>query len=231
MEDEIGSSLKSAIIKVYHQDCPASRASEKFPHIRLEQLSPVVCYSHKPKSVDYKLLWGINAEKPSELDEFLTYLKRNPKTRAFYVLDKNRTRALAFHSVSGPNSSYEKALAAGAICTKPIDVQAGFEIYPVLASDPSHLEKILKELSSVGQVHVSRIGNYKGEDSMHLTQKQMQALSIALQNNYYDWPRKSRLDDLAKVAGISRRSLQERLRRAESKLIPHAAKEFLKRHF
>lgn len=55
-----------------------------------------------------------------------------------------------------------------------------------------------------------------------LTPKQREALRLAYEEGYYDLPRKTNLTDLSKRIGISRRSLSDRLRRAERQLVETA---------
>lgn len=224
--------IKAATVKLYHHGCPNSISSEKHPGITLEQVSPVIAFAHKPKSVAYKLLWNVQADSPSELNEYLKYLKGHAKTRQMRVIDKGKNSALIFHSANSPSSSYERILQTGVVYTGPCVTRAGYEIHPIVAIDPHGINKALNELSEIGDIKVANIGSFKGlRAELGITTKQAEALDIALKSDYYTWPRSSKLDDLAKVAGISRRSLQERLRRAESKLIPYAAREFLKKHF
>lgn len=53
-----------------------------------------------------------------------------------------------------------------------------------------------------------------------LTQKQKDAVTLAILHNYYSFPRKTDLEKLAKKMNISRVTFQEHLRKAESKLLP-----------
>jgi predicted DNA binding protein len=93
---------------------------------------------------------------------------------------------------------------------------------------------MLRELSCIGDIKVMKIGEFKPNElkgnALKITKKQSDALKVALINNYYSWPRGATLEELASVAKISRRSMQERLRRAEAKLFPHALAEFLKKY-
>jgi len=54
-----------------------------------------------------------------------------------------------------------------------------------------------------------------------LTDKQKQAMELALKNGYYHSPRKIDLPTLAKMAKISYSTFQVHLRKAEAKLIPY----------
>ncbi len=53
-----------------------------------------------------------------------------------------------------------------------------------------------------------------------LTKKQKQAIQLAIKNGYYNFPRKIDLVHLAKISKVSRPSFQERLRKAEKKVMP-----------
>lgn len=55
-----------------------------------------------------------------------------------------------------------------------------------------------------------------------LTPKQREALLVAHEAGYYDLPRGTKLTDLSDRLGISRRSLSDRLRRAERQLVETA---------
>jgi len=59
-----------------------------------------------------------------------------------------------------------------------------------------------------------------------LTKKQKQAFGVAINNGYYDYPKKAELKQLAKIMKVSYSTYQEHLRKAESKIIPNVYKEF-----
>jgi len=225
--------VKAATIGVFHHECQTSLSTEKFPGITLEQLSPVVYLSKKPKKIDYSLMWEINAHSPSELEEYLKFVKEDKATKKLRVLEKGENKALILLRFKGSSSTYDSVLSSGVTYSQNITANCGYEIHTIVSEDPSGLGKMLGELSAIGDVKVVKIGDFKPEDLnkklLKITKKQSDALKVALINNYYSWPRGATLEDLARVAKISRRSMQERLRRAEAKLMPYAVKEFLKR--
>ncbi len=53
-----------------------------------------------------------------------------------------------------------------------------------------------------------------------VTEKQKEALRLAIKSGYYSFPRKMYLEQLAKTMKVSRITFQEHLRKAESKLLP-----------
>ncbi len=58
-----------------------------------------------------------------------------------------------------------------------------------------------------------------------LTKKQKNALGIAINNGYYDYPKKINMEKLAEIMGISYSTYQAHLKKAEGKIIPSVYKE------
>ena len=222
--------VKAATIGFYHQDCQTSKSTEKFPHVRLDEVSKVVYLDRKPGKIDYLLMWNVSAEKPSEVDEYLTYIKRHNDTKRLTVLEKSGNQALILLNAYMPTSSYEKVMQSGTVPSAPVVAKEGFETYNIVAPDPKSIKKLAHELDAIGDVKIMRVGDYRSDVSgPTLTDKQKDALAVALMNGYYSWPRNVGLEDLARAAKVSRRSMQERLRRAEAKLFPNLVKSYLER--
>jgi predicted DNA binding protein len=222
--------VKAATIGFYHQGCQTSKSTEKFPHVRLDEVSRVVYLDRKPGKIDYALMWNVSAEKPSEVNEYLSYVKRHNDTKRLTVLEKSGNQALILLNAYMPSSSYEKVLESGTVPSAPVVAKEGYETYNIVAPDPKSIRKLAHELDSIGDVKIMRVGDYRSEVSgPSLTDKQKDALAVALMNGYYSWPRGVGLEQLARAAKISRRSMQERLRRAEAKLFPHLVKDYLRK--
>ncbi|MFA6908086.1 MAG: helix-turn-helix domain-containing protein, partial [Candidatus Micrarchaeia archaeon] len=139
-------------------------------------------------------------------------------------------QALILLNAYMPSSSYEKVLASGTVPSAPVVAKEGFETYRIVSPDPKGIKKLAHELEAIGDVKIMRVGDYRSEVSgPSLTDKQKDALAVALMNGYYSWPRGVGLLELARAAKVSRRSMQERLRRAEAKLFPNLVKNYLER--
>ena len=234
-QDEINSrwkdrKVKAATIGFYHHDCQTSKSTEKFPNVRLDEVSPVVYLKKRPERIDYLLMWNVSADKESEVDEYLSYIKRHNDTKRLTVLEKSGNQALILLNAYMPSSSYETVLESGTMPTAPVMAKGGFETYHVISPDPKGISNLARELSCIGDVKIERVGDFTREaDGPSLTDKQKDALAVALLNGYYSWPRGVGLAQLAAAAKISRRSMQERLRRAEAKLFPNAVKSYLEK--
>ena len=157
-------------------------------------------------------------------------MKNDKATKKLHILEKDRNHALVLLRFKGAHSTYDAVLKNCVTMTSPVVAQSGYEVYNLVSEDPKNIEKMLRELSCIGDIRVMRIGDFSAKAAIpKITRKQEDALKVALINNYYSWPRGSTLEKMAKVAKVSRRSMQERLRRAESKLIPFALKDYLKK--
>ena len=53
-----------------------------------------------------------------------------------------------------------------------------------------------------------------------LSEKQQEAIELAVKEGYYEYPRKKNLDELSTITGVSKQTYQENLRKAEKKIIP-----------
>ena len=58
-----------------------------------------------------------------------------------------------------------------------------------------------------------------------LTKKQKHALEIAINNGYYDYPKKIKMEKLAKIMKVSYSTYQAHLKKAEGKILPSVYKE------
>ena len=58
-----------------------------------------------------------------------------------------------------------------------------------------------------------------------ITKKQKRALEIAINNGYYDYPKKITLPELAKIMKVSYSTYQQHLKRAEGQILPVVYKE------
>ena len=58
-----------------------------------------------------------------------------------------------------------------------------------------------------------------------LTKKQKEALELAINNGYYNYPKKIKMEKLAKIQGCSYSTYQAHLKKAEGKLLPNIYRE------
>ena len=98
------------------------------------------------------------------------------------------------------------------------------------SAKPEDILKLFEEAKRTFGAQIVKIKQEKVEDislfsvSPHLTSQQKTAVELAVRSGYYDYPRKIKLEELAKMMKISYSTFQEHLRKAEQKLLPYYAK-------
>lgn len=93
--------------------------------------------------------------------------------------------------------------------------------------DRSALSQIVDEIEEEGgTVHLKRVHQLSGEDNYtvkidasEVTDKQREALEVAVEEGYYDRPREADLGVLAERLGVSKSAVSQRLNAVESNLV------------
>ncbi|MHA2601266.1 MAG: helix-turn-helix domain-containing protein [Candidatus Thorarchaeota archaeon SMTZ1-83] len=126
-------------------------------------------------------------------------------------------------------SIYETVLRNGCMTRLPIVIQRGVQHHTVLAPSRSQLRQLLQELrKDFTRVEISRVRE-RPTDTYEaiLTKKQQEALVLAYKSGYYEMPRRVKLADLGQKLGIKRVAMQERLRRAELRILTEFTEEII----
>lgn len=92
-------------------------------------------------------------------------------------------------------------------------VLEGLIIVMEKAKNVIHFEILKFEEKNLDEVYIVQL-------FPQLPKKQKEAIELAYSNGYYQYPRRTNLDKLAKLAKVSKQTLQENLRKAESRLMP-----------
>ena len=106
----------------------------------------------------------------------------------------------------------------------------GWEYHRLVGFDDNDVRGLMKGLDKVGKTEILRKGNTDGTTDKafllslgslfgNLTEKQMKALLAAVQGGYYEIPKRITADDLAIKLGQPRSTLEEHIRKAESKVV------------
>jgi len=205
---------------IFHQDCWASLISEKYPEVRFRYDR----HTHLPKEGCEVEIGYIEAPDGETLKRVLKDFIEEKRISRVDVLAKTELTAKILVMWRG-RSSHEMVLSNNMVYIKPTEVIGGYERHAILTPGPNNLLKILKDSDEVGEVRVHKIGRYSEEGKYDLTDKQRQAIKLAINHGYYRWPRGARLEELAAIMGVSRQVFQNHLRKAEAKIFPHLKDE------
>lgn len=107
----------------------------------------------------------------------------------------------------------------------------GYHIWDLASFDRKALEKVLafaeKHLKAkILKFREEKISNINFTRLLpELTDNQKKALEIAINKGYYDYPKKIKMEKLAKIMNISYSTYQAHLKKAEGKILPGIYKE------
>lgn len=120
------------------------------------------------------------------------------------------------------------------ILTKPGFVDSdGWEYYEFASWNRKAISNVIKTVKRnyngklLQLKQTKRYDIYMPKLLTRLSEKQKQAVSIAVKEGYYLFPRKIEIEKLAKIAKVSFSTFREHLRKAESKLIPLMYKDYI----
>ena len=119
------------------------------------------------------------------------------------------------------------------IWTKPIHINIkGEEHWSIASWDKKYIMDFIAETKKVSQyIILKSVKQTKLKDIYYtrllpgLSPQQKKIITIAFENGYYDWPKRTDLQQLAQKAKISVSTLREHLKRAEKKLLPDLIKQ------
>lgn len=218
--------LRQSVIGVHHHDCWGSLSTESFPELSMEETGPILV-EKTPKGIMLTATWNVSFPKKEVLKEFLKSLNKFDMIKKKKVIIADENKALLKTVWKNKNSSYDVVFQNDCLYSSPVTQKNGYEIYTTLSENPKEVTRLMNELEQIGEVKVFKIGKLEKENPFVLTDKQIQALQAALNYDYYSWPRKITLEELAATVRTSRRAYQENLRKAEMKIFPNMIKSVL----
>ena len=219
--------LRKAVIGVRHKGCWGSLCTLEFPNIIMREQGPInVETINGGKAVRLSATWDVSFKNKKEFESFLKHLKTYKNIEEVKVISLYDEHALLKTVWHNKKSSYAIVLKNNCLYASSVVQKDGFEIYDVITEEPKKLVKLLENLEEIGEAKLFSVGRIASEHPFKLTDKQSHALQAAVSHNFYEWPRKVSLEEISAMLGMKRRTFQENLRKAESKLFPHLVKNF-----
>lgn len=144
---------------------------------------------------------------------------------------RETTYALAVvHSLEMP--TYEGILQAssqdGLIIRTPIVYRDG-SMYGRGVGDPEPLQDALAAAPDDLDVRIDVVGEFTGQDdqpAMTLSERQREAVEVALELGYYEQPRGATHEDIATELGCAPPTASDHLQKAEAKLVKASMDDF-----
>lgn len=186
--------------------------------------------------VSYSILLGNWRERNSEYVSGRHRIEGEAKAVRKFLQDIKKDKNISGLEVSGntvffvekgriPSSFHNQKI----VFTKPVFVDThGYESWEIASHERKALLEFLErlrkehyrcaELLQLKNIKVSNI--YFPPLAPDLTEKQKKAFELAVEEGYYDIPKRTELKKLAKIMEVSLATYQEHLKRAEAKIIP-----------
>ena len=113
----------------------------------------------------------------------------------------------------------------------PLVLAGGWEYHRLVGYDDNDLKGLLRGLDKIGAtevLHKKSVSEGMTDDAFllslsslfgQLTEKQMKAMISAIEGGYYEIPKRITADELARKQGQPRSTLEEHIRKAESKIV------------
>ncbi|MGY5859160.1 MAG: helix-turn-helix domain-containing protein [Candidatus Thorarchaeota archaeon] len=159
-------------------------------------------------------------EKP--LKKYVRFMKKSSSIKEFEVTHKSDQQywTRAVHTITG-KSIHDTVLENGCMTRLPIIITKGSQFHTIYAPAQKAFTQMFNSLKKrFTTVNIERVRRYpSGMTSPLLTRKQSDAIAIAVSRGYYEIPRETEIETIAKDLGIKRVAMQERLRRAERAII------------
>lgn len=213
--------LYQASFRLRHE-CPYRELSEAFPDLTIREWYLSDC----------QILEITSEQAPDEelletIDQLGRVLHRSVNDSELHVVTK-----ACLCSVE--NSIIDRFEEYNCLYQPPTVHRHGWEQYRLIAFDEEHIRSLHRDLQSdreVGVVSKTRLKETEIPHSLltpidqlfgELTDRQLSALRLALENGYYEQPRNCSVSDLAEQSTVARATFEEHLRKAENKLVTNA---------
>jgi predicted DNA binding protein len=212
--------LKEVRFRFRHEGCWLQETTERHPSLMLVASAVYMVGSEVHMNV------SAHSPQPDAVTKAFTEWSRDPRIKKVTRLGGG-AQGMRFHvAYQSPHSIYVHILEHTPVALGAIRFAQGIENYQIMG-ESTELHDLLAVLGKKGTVEVLSIRDVQDlgvEDAATamtagLTDKQLEALVIAHQAGYYQWPRSSSASDVAERLGLSSSAFLDQLRHAEIKVI------------
>ncbi|MFA5860587.1 MAG: helix-turn-helix domain-containing protein [Candidatus Thermoplasmatota archaeon] len=165
----------------------------------------------------------MHAVRPEQIEAFIDGIEKTEEGPAEIVLRTPNTVVLRARPPTwGVVTTINES---GCSILWPAIWQDGLERYTVIAPTRDRLDVLVRTLSEIGDVRVESVSEVEAAQlainvpladlTERLTPRQFEAITLAIRKGYYESPRRTPAQALAKSLGLSRSTFEEHLRKAE----------------
>lgn len=206
-------------LKIKH-DCVIGNRCEKFKVTTLG--TPFNVFQEK--GITYAPQVQTIHGKEENIKEFIKDIKKEGRIKNLEI-EKNTIFFVEVRKDKIPSTFYHQRL----IHVKPVFVDVeGYEYWEIASWKKKFLTDFINKIEKeIGNIKILKMELTKLTDihfpklMPNLTPNQKRAIELALENGFYEWPKKTNLIKLAKLMDISVPTFREHLKRAEEKILPN----------
>ncbi len=160
--------------------------------------------------------------KTETLEDYVQLMQKSPQIKDIKVThrSKNRFWTRVVHKLDYP-SIHDTILESGSMTILPIVIENGVQYHNILSPTPNSFRDLQEKLQNrFTSIQLKALSSRPTETIQDLlTDKQYAAFQLALKKGYYEVPRRCTLEEISAELGIKRVAMQERIRRAELRII------------
>lgn len=210
--------MYEASFKLRHE-CPYRDFSEQFPGVTIREWQHSDC-----QVLEISSSTAPESDLLDAVDDIGTVLHSTQDDDGLYVVAQSCRCSIE-------DSMVDRFQEHSCIHVPPTVYRQGWEEYSVIAFSEDDIRALLAELDESRDVEVISKTAIDGQQLPHssvfsvdrlfdgLTDRQLAALQIALDNDYYNQPRGASRAELAAQTDVARATFEEHLRKAENKLV------------
>ncbi|MCU4751355.1 helix-turn-helix domain-containing protein [Halobacteria archaeon AArc-curdl1] len=213
--------LHQASFRIRHE-CPYRELSERYPDLTIREWYLSDCQVLELSSAEAQ-----TEDLLDEIDHLGTVLHQSVDDSGLHVVMQSCLCSLE-------DSIIERFEEHNCLYQPPTVHRHGWEHYTVIAFEEEAIRTVYKELEADRDIEVLSKTGLEETQIPHtmlapvdqlfdsVTERQLEALRLALDNGYYEQPRQASITDLAAQTTVARSTYEEHLRKAENKLIKNA---------
>ena len=213
--------LHQASFRIRHE-CPYRDLSERYPDITIREW-----YLSDCQVLEITSATAATDDLLEDIDHLGTVLHRSVDDGGLNVVMQSCLCSLE-------DSIIERFEDHNCLYQPPTVHRQGWEHYTIIAFAEESIRAVYEDLKADRDIEVISKAGLADTRISHsllapvdrlfddLTDRQLDALRLALDNGYYEQPRQAAVDDLAARTTVARSTYEEHLRKAENKLITNA---------
>ncbi|GGJ01005.1 hypothetical protein GCM10008995_08610 [Halobellus salinus] len=218
---------------IKHHGCWTADLVESYPDLRA-----TIIYSYRIAGTSITMIETAGIDE-SLLDGLVEWLGSHAVMNSSQLVTYDETRRKAFISLAGDYDTDTEPvlnvlLRNDCFPTIPATVANGREHWSVLASSHERVSTAHDELREIGSVNVDSLCSPDLDALLtdltgikqavqELSPRQLEVLSRAIEEGYYDSPRSCNIEELAALDDANTSTVGEHLRRSEAKILQAVA--------